>query len=37
MISTLQYFGITTKWEMLTFIMVLIFLLGFPSSGSRSA
>jgi TRAP-type mannitol/chloroaromatic compound transport system permease large subunit len=30
MISTLQYFGITTKWEMLTFIMVLIFLLGFP-------
>jgi tripartite ATP-independent transporter DctM subunit len=30
MISTLQYFGITTKWEMLAFIMVLIFLLGFP-------
>jgi tripartite ATP-independent transporter DctM subunit len=30
MISTLTYFGITTKWEMLTFIMVLIFLLGFP-------
>lgn len=30
MISTLQYFGITTKWEMLTFVMVLIFLLGFP-------
>ncbi|HSI02308.1 MAG TPA: TRAP transporter large permease subunit [Reyranella sp.] len=30
MISTLQYFGVTTKWEMLTFIMVLIFLLGFP-------
>ena len=24
------YFGIDTKWEMLTFIMVLIFLLGFP-------
>jgi tripartite ATP-independent transporter DctM subunit len=30
MISTLSYFGINTKWEMLTFIMVLIFLLGFP-------
>ncbi|MGD9884320.1 MAG: TRAP transporter large permease subunit [Reyranella sp.] len=30
MISTLQYFGITSKWEMLTFVMVLIFLLGFP-------
>jgi tripartite ATP-independent transporter DctM subunit len=30
MISTLAYFGIDTKWEMLTFIMVLVFLLGFP-------
>ncbi len=30
MISTLTYFGIDTKWEMLAFIMVLIFLLGFP-------
>ena len=30
MMSTLTYFGIDTKWEMLTFIMVLIFLLGFP-------
>jgi tripartite ATP-independent transporter DctM subunit len=30
MISTLHYFGIDTKWEMLTFVMVLIFLLGFP-------
>ncbi len=30
MISTLSAIGITTKWEMLTFIMVLIFLLGFP-------
>lgn len=30
MISTLGYFGIDTKWEMLTFVMVLIFLLGFP-------
>ena len=30
MISTLAYFGIDTKWEMLTFVMVLIFLLGFP-------
>ena len=30
MISTLAYFGVDTKWEMLTFIMVLIFLLGFP-------
>jgi tripartite ATP-independent transporter DctM subunit len=30
MLSTLAYFGIDTKWEMLTFIMVLIFLLGFP-------
>ncbi len=30
MISTLAKFGIDTKWEMLTFVMVLIFLLGFP-------
>jgi tripartite ATP-independent transporter DctM subunit len=30
MVSTLSYFGIDTKWEMLTFVMVLIFLLGFP-------
>jgi tripartite ATP-independent transporter DctM subunit len=30
MVSTLAYFGIDTKWEMLTFVMVLIFLLGFP-------
>jgi tripartite ATP-independent transporter DctM subunit len=30
MISTLAYFGIDTKWKMLTFIMVLVFLLGFP-------
>jgi tripartite ATP-independent transporter DctM subunit len=30
MISTLAFFGIDTKWEMLAFIMVLIFLLGFP-------
>jgi tripartite ATP-independent transporter DctM subunit len=30
MISTLAYIGVDTKWEMLTFIMVLIFLLGFP-------
>jgi tripartite ATP-independent transporter DctM subunit len=30
MISTLAYFGIDTKWEMLAFIMVLVFLLGFP-------
>jgi tripartite ATP-independent transporter DctM subunit len=30
MISTLAYFGIDTKWEMMTFVMVLIFLLGFP-------
>lgn len=30
MISTLAYFGIDTKWEMLAFITVLIFLLGFP-------
>jgi tripartite ATP-independent transporter DctM subunit len=30
MISTLGYFGIDTKWEMMTFVMVLIFLLGFP-------
>jgi tripartite ATP-independent transporter DctM subunit len=30
MVSTLAYIGITTKWEMLTFVMVLIFLLGFP-------
>ena len=30
MISTLAYIGIDTKWEMLAFVMVLIFLLGFP-------
>ena len=30
MIATLAYFGIDTKWEVLTFLMVLIFLLGFP-------
>jgi tripartite ATP-independent transporter DctM subunit len=30
MISTLARLGIDTKWEMLAFVMVLIFLLGFP-------
>ena len=30
MISTLSYIGVDTKWEMLAFVMVLIFLLGFP-------
>jgi tripartite ATP-independent transporter DctM subunit len=30
MLSTLGYFGIDTPWEMLIFVMVLIFLLGFP-------
>lgn len=30
MISSLAYLGIDTKWEMLAFVMVLIFLLGFP-------
>ncbi len=30
MISTLTYMGVDTKWEMLAFVMVLIFLLGFP-------
>ena len=30
MISTMAQFGIDTKWEILTFVMVLIFLLGFP-------
>jgi tripartite ATP-independent transporter DctM subunit len=30
MISTLGYFGIDTAWEMMAFVMVLIFLLGFP-------
>jgi tripartite ATP-independent transporter DctM subunit len=30
MISTLAYFGIDTGWELLIFLMVLIFLLGFP-------
>ncbi len=30
MISALAKFGIDTKWEILIFIMVLIFLLGFP-------
>ena len=30
MVATLAQFGIDTKWEMLIFVMVLIFLLGFP-------
>ena len=30
MVSTLAKFGIDTKWEVLAFVMVLIFLLGFP-------
>lgn len=30
MISTLAVFGIDTKWEMLWFVMILVFLLGFP-------
>jgi tripartite ATP-independent transporter DctM subunit len=30
MIGMLAYLGVDTAWEMLTFIMVLIFLLGFP-------
>jgi tripartite ATP-independent transporter DctM subunit len=30
MVSTLARLGIDTKWEMLAFVMVLIFLLGFP-------
>ncbi len=30
MLSTLAGFGIDTKWEILIFVMVLIFLLGFP-------
>jgi tripartite ATP-independent transporter DctM subunit len=30
MILTLAKFGINTKWEILIFLMVLIFLLGFP-------
>ena len=30
MVSTLAHMGISEKWEMLTFVMVLIFLLGFP-------
>jgi tripartite ATP-independent transporter DctM subunit len=30
MLATLARFGIDSKWEILTFVMVLIFLLGFP-------
>ena len=30
MMATLAKFGIDTKWEILGFVMVLIFLLGFP-------
>jgi tripartite ATP-independent transporter DctM subunit len=30
MISTLARLGVDTRWEMLAFVMVLIFLLGFP-------
>ena len=29
-LSTLASFGIDTKWEVLSFMMVLIFLFGFP-------
>jgi len=30
MVSTLARLGVDTRWEMLAFVMVLIFLLGFP-------
>jgi tripartite ATP-independent transporter DctM subunit len=30
MVATLAKFGIDTKWEILAFVMLLIFLLGFP-------
>jgi tripartite ATP-independent transporter DctM subunit len=30
MVATLATFGIDTRWEMLAFVMILIFLLGFP-------
>ncbi|HEY5829820.1 MAG: TRAP transporter large permease subunit [Hyphomicrobiaceae bacterium] len=30
MIATLASFGIDTKWEVLIFLMILVFLLGFP-------
>jgi tripartite ATP-independent transporter DctM subunit len=30
MIGALKYLGVDTKWEVLAFLMVLIFLLGFP-------
>ena len=30
MVSMLAYFGIDTGWEVLAFVMVLVFLLGFP-------
>jgi tripartite ATP-independent transporter DctM subunit len=30
MVATLVAFGIDTRWEMLAFVMILIFLLGFP-------
>ena len=30
MIQTLANFGIDTKWEILVFLMILVFLLGFP-------
>jgi TRAP-type mannitol/chloroaromatic compound transport system permease large subunit len=30
MVATLARLGIDTRWEMLAFVMVLIFLLGFP-------
>ena len=30
MVATLAQLGVDTKWEMLAFVMVLIFLLGFP-------
>ena len=37
MVSTLANFGIDTKWEMLAFVMVLIFCSAFRLNGSRSA
>jgi tripartite ATP-independent transporter DctM subunit len=30
MLAALKYFGVDTKWEVLFFLMVLVFLLGFP-------
>lgn len=37
MLSVLAGLGVDTPWSMLIFVMILIFLLGFPFDGSKFA